>query len=103
MLNTKRMRFPVDVILVCIRWYAAYPLSYRHLEEMQQERGVLVDYSSINRWVIRFLPLLEKAFRKHKHAVGASWRMDETYIKVNGAWKYLYRAVDKQGQTIDFC
>jgi putative transposase len=102
MLNTKGMRFPVDVILVCIRWYAAYPLSYRHLEEMMQERGVLVDHSSINRWAIRFLPLLEKAFRKHKHAVGTSWRMDETYIRVNGAWKYLYRAVDKQGQTVDF-
>ena len=102
MLNIKGMRFPVDVILVCIRWYAAYPLSYRHLEEMMQERGVVVDHSSINRWAIRFLPLLEKAFRKHKHAVGNSWRMDETYIKVNGAWKYLYRAVDKQGQTVDF-
>jgi putative transposase len=102
MLNTKRMRFPIDVILVCIRWYAAYPLSHRHLEEMMQERGVAVDHSSINRWEIRFLPLLEKAFRKHKHAVGSSWRMDETYIKVNGAWKYLYRAVDKQGQTVDF-
>lgn len=102
MLNTKGMRFPIDVILVCIRWYVAYPLSYRHLEEMMQERGVVVDHSSINRWAIRFLPLMEKAFRKHKHAVGASWRMDETYIKVNGAWKYLYRAVDKQGQTVDF-
>jgi putative transposase len=102
MLNTKGMRFPIDVILVCIRWYAAYPLSYRHLEEIMQERGVVVDHSSINRWAIRFLPLLEKAFRKHKHAVGTSWRMDETYIRVNGAWKYLYRAVDKQGQTVDF-
>jgi transposase-like protein len=102
MLNTKGMRFPADVILVCIRWYAAYPLSYRHLEEIMQERGVVVDHSSINRWAIRFLPLLEKAFRKHKHAVGTSWRMDETYIKVNGGWKYLYRAVDKQGQTVDF-
>jgi transposase-like protein len=102
MLNTKGMRFPIDVILVCIRWYAAYPLSYRHLEEMVQERGVVVDHSSINRWAIRFLPLLEKAFRKHKHAVGKSWRMDETHIKVKGVWKYLYRAVDKQGKTIDF-
>jgi transposase-like protein len=96
------MRFPIDVILVCIRWYAAYPLSYRHLEEIMQERGVVVDHSSINRWAIRFLPLLEKAFRKHKHAVGTSWRMDETYIRVNGGWKYLYRAVDKQGQMVDF-
>ena len=67
-----------------------------------EERGVLVDHSSVSRWAIRFLPLLEKAFRKYKRPVGASWRMDETYIKVNGAWKYLYRAVDKEGKTIDF-
>ncbi|MDH6186563.1 transposase-like protein [Polaromonas sp. CG_23.6] len=66
------------------------------------ERGVFVDHSSINRWAIRFLPLLEKVFRKHKRAVGGSWRMDETYIKVNGVWKYLYRAVDKAGKTVDF-
>ena len=102
MLDTKGMRFPIDVILVCIRWYVAYPLSYRHLEEIMEERGVLVDHSSINRWAIRFLPLLEKAFRKHKRSVGKSWRMDETYIKVKGVWKYLYRAVDKEGQTVDF-
>jgi transposase-like protein len=102
MLNTKGMRFPIDLILVCIRWYAAYPLSYRHLEEMMEERGVQVDHSTINRWAIRFLPLLEKVFRKFKRPVGVSWRMDETYIKVNGQWKYLYRAVDKAGKTIDF-
>ena len=102
MLATKGMRFPIDIILVCIRWYAAYPLSYRHLEEMMEERGVFVDHSLINRWAIRFLPLLEKVFRKHKLPVGCSWRMDETYIKVKGAWKYLYRAVDKEGKTVDF-
>jgi transposase-like protein len=102
MLNLKGMRFPIDVILVCIRWYAAYPLSYRHLEEMMEERGVSVDHSSINRWAIRFLPLIEKMARKHKRLVGGSWRMDETYIKVKGVWKYLYRAVDKQGKTVDF-
>ena len=102
MLNTRGMRFPIDVILVCIRWYAAYPLSCRHLEEMMEERGVSVDHSTISRWAIRFLPLLEKAFRKHKRAVGGSWRMDETYIKVKGVWKYLYRAVDKAGKTVDF-
>ena len=67
-----------------------------------QERGVFVDHSSINRWAIRFLPLLEKVFRKHKRLVGGSWRMDETYIKVKGVWKYLYRAVDKEGKTVDF-
>ena len=72
MLATKGMRFPIDVILVCIRWCAAYPLSYRHLEEVMQERGVCVDHSSINRWAIRFLPLLEKVFRRHKRPVGAT-------------------------------
>ena len=102
MLNIKRLRFPLDIILVCIRWYAAYPLSYRHLEEIMQGRGVFVDHSSINRWAIRFLLLLEKVFRKYKRPVGGSWRMDETYIKVKGQWKYLYRAVDKEGKTIDF-
>ena len=102
MLSFKGMRFPIDVILVCIRWYVAYPLSYRHLEEMMEERGVSVDHSSINRWMIRFLPLIEKMARKHKRPVGRSWRMDETYIKVKGVWKYLYRAVDKQGKTVDF-
>jgi putative transposase len=102
MLNFKGMRFPINVILVCIRWYAAYPLSYRHIEEMMEERGVSVDHSSINRWAIRFLPLIEKMARKHKRPVGGSWRMDETYVKVKGVWKYLYRAIDKQGKTVDF-
>jgi len=102
MLDIKRMRFPLDVILMCIRWYVAYPLSYRHVEEMMKERGVDVDHSSINRWAIRFLPLLEKVFRRYRRRVGRSWRMDETYIKVKGNWKYLYRAVDKEGDTIDF-
>ncbi len=67
-----------------------------------QERGVLLDHSTVSRWAIRFLPLLEKAFRKYKRPVGSSWRMDETYIKIKGVWKYLYRAVDKEGNTIDF-
>ena len=67
-----------------------------------EERGVSVDHSTVSRWAIRFLPLLEKIFRKYKRPVGGSWRMDETYIKVKGAWKYLYRAVDRDGKTIDF-
>src|SRR5680860_91990 len=103
MLVVKGMRFPIEVILVCIRWYAAYPLSYRHLEEIMEERGVSVDHSTVSRWAIRFLPLLEKIFRrKYKRPVGGSWRMDETYIKIKGTYKYLYRAVDKEGNTIDF-
>jgi putative transposase len=102
MLSFKGMRFPTDVVLLCIRWYAAYPLSYRHIEEMLGERGVSVDHSTINRWAIRFLPLIEELSRKHKRPVGKSWRMDETYVKVKGVWKYLYRAVDKEGKTVDF-
>ena len=101
MLAAKGMRLPIDVILVCIRWYAAYQLSYRHLQEKMQERGVFVDHSLINRWAIRFLPLLEKVFREHKRPVGSSWRIDETYIKLKGAWRYFYRAVDKEGKTLD--
>jgi len=69
---------------------------------MMEERGVTVDHSTVSRWAIRFLPLLEKIFRKYKRPVGGSWRMDETYIKVKGVWKYLYRAVDRDGKTIDF-
>jgi putative transposase len=102
MLNFKGMRFPTDAILVCIRRYASYSLSYRHLKEMMDERGVSVDHSKINRWAIRFLPLIKKMARKHKRRVDGSWRMDETYIKVKGVWKYLYCAVDKHGKTVDF-
>ena len=69
---------------------------------MMEERGISVDHSTINRWAIRFLPLIEKMARNHKRPVGGSWRMDETYIKVKGTWKYLYRAVDKEGKTVDF-
>jgi transposase-like protein len=98
----KRMRFPLEVVLVCIRWYAAYPLSLRHIEEMMEERGVSVDHSTISRWALKFLTLVEKSSRRYKRPVGLSWRMDETYIKVLGKWKYLYRAVDKTGDTIDF-
>ena len=97
MLATKGMRFPIGRDFGMHPLVSAYPLSYRHLEEMMQERGVFIDHSSINRWAIRFLPLLEKAFRRHKRPVSMSWRTDETYIKVKGVWKYLYRAVDKSG------
>ncbi|MCS0706452.1 IS6 family transposase [Massilia aurea] len=69
---------------------------------MMEERGVSVDHSTINRWAIRFLPLIEKMAREHKRPVSGSWRMDETYIKVKGFWKYLYLAVDKHGKTVDF-
>ncbi|AXC16126.1 Mobile element protein (plasmid) [Acidisarcina polymorpha] len=98
----KRLHYPLDVILLCVRWYSAYPLSLRHLEEMMAERGTSVDHSTVHRWAIKLLPVLEKAFRRVKRKVGRSWRMDETYIKVKGEWKYLYRAVDKAGKTVDF-
>jgi len=98
----KRLHSPLDVILPSVRWYVAYSLSLRDLEEMLAERGMDVDHSTVHRWVIKLVPLLEKAFRKHKRPVGRSWRMDETYVKVRGEWKYLYRAVDKEGNTVDF-
>ncbi|WP_184223106.1 IS6 family transposase [Granulicella aggregans] len=98
----KRLHYPVDVILLCVRWYSAYPLSLWHLEEMMAERGIFVDHSTVHRWAIKLLPVLEKAFRRSKRKVGRSWRMDETYIRVRGEWKYLYRAVDKAGDTVDF-
>jgi len=75
----KRLHYPLDVILLCVRWYVAYSLSLRNLEEMMAERGVGVDHSSVHRWVIKLVPLLEKAFRRNKRPVGKSWRMDETY------------------------
>ncbi|WP_243469013.1 IS6 family transposase [Paraburkholderia sp. PGU19] len=98
----KRLHYPLDVILLCVRWYVAYSLSLRNLEEMMAERGIEVDHSSVHRWVIKLVPLFEKAFRRHKRAVGRSWRVDETYVKVKGQWKFLYRAVDKAGNTVDF-
>lgn len=89
--------------MMVVRWYLAYALSYRDIEELMLERGLTVDHSTINRWVIHYAPLLENEFRKnHKRKVGMSWRMDETYLKIKGVWHYLYRAVDKEGDTIDF-
>jgi putative transposase len=98
--------FPQDVILTTIRWYLRYKLSYREIEELLAEllaeRGIDVDHSTLNRWVIKYAPLLMAKARYHKRTVGVSWRFDETYIKVRDQWKYLYRAVDKQGDTVDF-
>ncbi len=98
----KGAHFPTDIILTCVRWSVAYPLSYRQIEELMQERGVSVDHSTVHRWVVKYSPQLEAAFHRHKRLMGRSWRMDETYIRVKGQWCYLYRAVDKSGQTIDF-
>ena len=101
-MNTKRFRFPKDIILLSVRWYLRFGLSYRDLEEMLEERGVFLDHTTIFRWVIRFTPFLLSAFQKKKRPVGGRWRMDETYVKVNGKDRYLYRAVDKEGQTVEF-
>ena len=84
-----------------VRWYLAYPLSYRHVEALLEERGVLLDHATVQRWVVQYSPLLEEAFHRRKRPVWVRWRMDETYIKITGQWYDLYRAVDKTGQTID--
>jgi putative transposase len=101
-ISFKGAHFPQEIILMGVRWYVAYPLSYRHVEELLEERGVPIDHATIQRWVVKYSPLLEEAFHRRKRLVWVSWRMDETYIKIKGAWYYFYRAVDKQGQTIDF-
>ena len=98
----KRLHYPLEVMLTCVRWYVAYPLSLRHIEEMMWERGVFVDHATVHRWTIKMVPVLAAVFRRRKHPVGKSWRMDETYIKVAGQWKYLYRVVDRAGDTVDF-
>jgi putative transposase len=98
----KRLHYPLEVMLVCVRWYAAYPLSLRHIKEMMAERGVFVDHATVHRWAIKLLPALSLVFRRRKRPVGGSWRMDETYVKVCSQWKYLYRAVDREGHTVDF-
>ena len=98
----KGCHFPSEVILETVRYYLAYKLSYREIEEIQRERGVSVDHATINRWVIKFALVLEHKARSKKKPVSISWRMDETYVKVKGEWLYYYRAVDKFGNVIDY-
>lgn len=98
----KWRHFLPEIILLNVRWYCHYALSYRDLEEMMQEQGVEVDHSTINRWVLRYAPELDKRIRAHLKPTNDSWRVDETYIKIKGLWKYLYRAVDSAGNTLDF-
>ena len=102
MINFKGRHFEKEMILQSVRWYLAYALSYRDIEELMAERGFSVDHSTINRWVIHYSPQLEKEFRQQKKRVGTRWRLDETYIKVKGKWTYFYRAVDKENNTLDF-
>jgi transposase-like protein len=94
-------RFPSDIIVVAVRWYLRLGLSYRDVEELLTERGVQVDHVTIYRWVQRFTPLLAEAARPCRHAVGTRWFVDETYVRVAGRWRYVYRAVDQFGQVID--
>ena len=101
-ISFKGRQFVKSMILTSVRWYVAYSLSYRNIEELMLERRVEVDHSTINRWVIKYSSQLLNEFKNRKKKVGSSWRMDETYIKVKGVWHYLYRAVDKEGDTIDF-
>src|SRR5215831_3734041 len=102
MIDFKGSQFEREIILWGVRWYVAYPISYRQLEEMMGERGVSVDHSTLNRWVIKYDPEFEKVYRRRQRPVGTSWRMDETYVRVKGHWKYIYRTVDKEGRTVDF-
>ncbi len=98
----KWRHFQTDIILLCVRWYLRYSLSYRDLEEIMLERGLRVDHTTIYRWVQCYAPELEKRCRPHLKVTTDSWRVDETYIKVKKQWVYLYRAVDSQGNTLDF-
>ena len=94
-------RFPPEVILLAVRLYQRYGLSYRDLEELLAERGIEVDHVTLYRWVQRFTPLLIEAAQPCRHRVGRCWFVDETYVKVSGSWRYVYRAVDQNGQAID--
>jgi len=98
----KWRHFESEIILLCVRWYLRYSLSYRDLEEIMRERGLLVDHSTIYRWVQYYAPELEKRCRPHLKGTTDSWRVDETSVKIKGSWMYLYRAVDSQGNTLDF-
>ena len=94
--------FPKVIILQAVYYKLRFSLSYRDIEELLKIRGISVDHATIQRWVFKFTPLIDQNFRKRKSPTGSRWRLDETYIKVNGKWCYLYRAVDKEGKTIDF-
>ena len=98
----KGRHFDQSVILLCVRWYLAYNLSLRDLEEMMAERGLTVDHSTVHRWVVHFSPRLLERFNRRKRTVTGKWHVDETYIKVRGRWMYLYRAIDSVGDTVEF-
>ena len=97
----KGRHFDRSVILLCVRWYLAYGRSLRNLEEMMTERGIFVDHATIHRWVIRYSPELLERFSRRKRVVTEKWHVGETYIRVRGQWRYLYRAIDSNGETVD--
>ncbi len=98
----KGRHFDRTVILLCVRWYLAYNLSLRNLEEMMAERGISVDHATIHRWTVHYAPLLLERFNRRKRPVTGRWHVDETYIKVRSQWRYLYRAIDSNGDTVEF-
>ena len=98
----KHHRYPKIIILQAVYFKLRFTLSYRDVEELMLIRGIKVDHSTIQRWIFKLSPMVEKNMHKRKHQVGNSWRMDETYIKVKGEWKYLCRAIDKEGNTVDY-
>lgn len=102
MISFKGSHYPKDVILYAVYFYVRYAVSYRDLEEIMAERGVQVDHATLNRWVVKYAPLIALEAQRRKDGTSRSWRMDETYIKVKGTWLYYYRAVDKSGKTLDF-
>jgi transposase-like protein len=98
----KGRHFDQQIVVLCVRWYLSFKLSYRDLVAMMSERGIGLAHTTILRWVQHYTPEFEKRWQPYARTVGGSWRMDETYVKVRGEWVYLYRAVDKGGKTVDF-
>ena len=101
-IDFKGSHYPKDVILYAVFFYVRYAVSYRDLEEIMAERGIQVDHATLNRWVVKYAPVIANTAQRRKGGTNKSWRMDETYIKVKGKWTYYYRAIDKFGKTLDF-
>ena len=98
----KGRHFDREIIILCVRWYLRFKLSFRDLVEMMAERGLFLAHTTIMRWIQHYVPEFEKRWNRFARQAGGSWRVDETYVKIKGRWTYLYRAVDKQGKTVDF-